>query len=60
MRTDSTLKAPGAFDPLTGLTFKWKDEAWKQPFSTPQAVTASGETPREVGTGGLVTDSFIL
>jgi hypothetical protein len=48
VETDSTLKAPGAFDPLTGLAFKWKGEAWDKPFSTPPAVAAGGEKPRDI------------
>lgn len=48
---DSTLKTPGAFDPLTGLAFEWNREAWDKPFSTSPPGAAGNTNPRTIDPG---------
>ncbi len=48
---DSTLKTPGAFDPLTSLAFEWNREAWDKPFSTSPPGAAGNTNPRTIDPG---------
>lgn len=51
LQIDSTLKAPGAFDPLANLGFEWNREAWDKPFSTSPPGAAENANLRTIDPG---------